>query len=63
MNNKNIELDKYYTKKKVVINCLKELNFNNYDFVIEPSAGNGAFLNEIKHKIRLVLILNPKQKI
>ena len=62
MNNKNIELDKYYTKKKVVINCLKELNFNNYDFVIEPSAGNGAFLNEIKHKNKIGFDIEPEAK-
>ena len=48
-------LDKYYTKKEVVLFCLGKLNFKKYDFIIEPSAGDGAFYDEIKftHKIGL----------
>ena len=38
-------LDKYYTKNTTVSICLEELELNEYDFIIEPSAGAGAFYN------------------
>lgn len=46
-------IDKYYTKNIVVNNCIelikKYININiNNDLIIEPSAGNGAFINNIK---------------
>ena len=53
-------LDKYYTKKEIVLFCLDKLNLNDYDFVIEPSAGNGAFYNEIKHNHKVGLDVAPE---
>tara|TARA_A100001015_G_C14863596_1_gene661352 strand:+ start:258 stop:1085 length:828 start_codon:yes stop_codon:yes gene_type:complete len=45
-------IDKYYTSKKCVENCIKlikqNLNINKDDLCIEPSAGNGSFINYIK---------------
>lgn len=45
-------IDKYYTKDiavKMCIKCMKEyLQINECDLVIEPSAGNGSFIDEIK---------------
>jgi predicted RNA methylase len=45
-------IDKFYTKKEIVILCInlvKELlNITNEDLIIEPSAGNGAFIDQIK---------------
>lgn len=45
-------IDKFYTKQEVVTFCLnnfkKFININNDDLIIEPSAGNGAFINDIK---------------
>ncbi len=46
--------DKYYTKKEVVRNCLntvKKLPYF-YDCVIEPSAGDGAFYDEIDNNLQ-----------
>lgn len=40
-------LDKFYTKEKIVKQCLSLLNLNEYDCIIEPSAGSGAFSNQI----------------
>jgi len=44
--------DKYYTNDNVVELCLKDvkkhLNINKNDLIIEPSAGNGAFIPGIK---------------
>jgi hypothetical protein len=48
-------LDKFYTKPDIVRNCLSSIDWKRWDFVIEPSAGNGSFLVEIpvSHKIGL----------
>lgn len=43
------ELDKFYTKKTIVDECLSYLKLNEYDCIIEPSAGSGAFSNEISN--------------
>ncbi len=56
MQNKGLKrnnLDKYYTKNSIVelcVNYVKNLNLINYDndLIIEPSAGNGSFIKEIK---------------
>lgn len=46
-------IDKYYTKPTIVDKCInlaiKHLKIINEDFIIEPSAGNGSFINEIKN--------------
>jgi predicted RNA methylase len=45
-------LDKFYTKSDIVIQCInsvkKYINITNNDLIIEPSAGNGAFISQIK---------------
>lgn len=46
-------IDKYYTKPNIVkqcCKCVKEQNFidKDKDVIIEPSAGNGAFIGKIK---------------
>lgn len=45
-------IDKYYTKSNVVNQCLDKIkeyiNIHENDLVIEPSAGNGAFIYGIK---------------
>jgi predicted RNA methylase len=45
-------IDKYYTKDDVVTECLnsvkKYIKIDKTDLVIEPSAGNGAFISGIK---------------
>lgn len=49
--NRNI-IDKYYTKSNIVEQCIdiikQYININKNDIIIEPSAGNGAFINKIK---------------
>lgn len=50
--NRNL-IDKFYTKKNIVIYCInlirKYLKINKYkDLIIEPSAGNGAFIPYIQ---------------
>jgi len=56
-------LDQFYTKKDVVIKCLGYLNLDEFDTIIEPSAGDGAFLNEIIHKNKIGYDIEPKSDI
>jgi len=45
-------IDKYYTKPCVVEQCIElvkqYINISNNDLIIEPSAGNGSFIENIK---------------
>jgi predicted RNA methylase len=45
-------IDKFYTKDTIVTQCIniikKNIIIENNDLIIEPSAGNGAFIKEIK---------------
>ena len=49
---KRNSIDKYYTKNNVVDLCLelvkKYIEINTNDLIIEPSAGNGSFIDGIK---------------
>ena len=37
------KLDKFYTKSSIAKLCLSQLDLSQYDFILEPSAGNGSF--------------------
>jgi hypothetical protein len=60
-------IDKYYTNDSAVNYCFDlikkniDIDYNN-DIIIEPSAGNGAFINEIKKssKNNLFIDLEPE---
>lgn len=45
-------IDKYYTKKDIVELCInsiiKYIKISKNDIIIEPSAGNGSFIENIK---------------
>ena len=45
-------IDKYYTKPSVVTQCIElvkiYINISENDLIIEPSAGNGSFIEDIK---------------
>lgn len=49
---KRNSIDKFYTKKQTAIFCCKiiseHLNITDTDLIIEPSAGNGSFIEPIK---------------
>lgn len=59
MYSSKVDLDKFYTKESVAIKCLKYLKLDDYDCVIEPSAGTGSFSNNIIHKNLLAFDLEP----
>ena len=60
MYSKKQSLDKFYTKVGVAQECLSLLNMKEYDLVIEPSAGNGSFLNCINHKNKIGMDIQPE---
>ena len=59
---KQIEFDQFYTCTQAVQRCLKEVKPQNFDCVIEPSAGNGSFVNQINHPNIIALDINPTAK-
>lgn len=57
---KKCELDKFYTNPEIVKNLLRYINLDSYDFIIEPSAGNGSFFNKIKNLNSVGLDIEPE---
>jgi hypothetical protein len=57
-------LDKFYTKKNISKMCIdlvdKEYKLETFDLIIEPSAGNGSFLEQIKHKNIIGIDISPE---
>ena len=47
-NGQKDELDRFYTLEPIVNKCLNLLSLEQYDCIIEPSAGNGSFSNKIE---------------
>jgi hypothetical protein len=56
-------LDKFYTKPEIVDKCIIELHeyykFNNFDLIIEASAGNGNFLLKLPKNKRIGIDIEP----
>jgi hypothetical protein len=53
-----IDNDKFYTKNSTAKICIDIIDFSIYDFVIEPSAGNGSFLSQIPHANKIGIIFH-----
>lgn len=43
--------DRFYTTPETVQKCLNLINFNEYDCIIEPSAGTGNFIKQFPQNI------------
>ena len=41
------ELSQYFTKQEVVEKVLQKVELDDYDLIIEPSAGDGAFFSAV----------------
>jgi len=54
-------LDQFFTNSDIVDSCISTINFNDYDIIIEPSAGDGAFYNKIIGE-KIGIDLDPKIK-
>lgn len=46
---RRIDLEKFYTKPEVAEFCVKFLDLEKYDRIIEPSAGSGSFSNLVSN--------------
>ena len=46
---KKNQFDKFYTKSSTIEECIRLLNLNEFDCIIEPSAGSGNFLQFLPH--------------
>jgi len=55
-----VSLDKFYTKEDIAIDCINKINLTEYDLVIEPSAGSGAFFNNLYIDNKIGLDLHPE---
>lgn len=55
--------DKFYTKENIVYEIEKHIDFNLYDLIIEPSAGDGAFLPIIKSYNYIALDIEPENEL
>lgn len=50
-NGQKDKFDRFYTSDSTVSTCLKLLDLNIYDCIIEPSAGTGSFLKQLPNAI------------
>ena len=57
---KKCDFDKFYTNPKVVKDLMKFIDLSSYDLIIEPSAGNGSFSNQINDYNLISLDLAPE---
>lgn len=59
-------LDKFYTIPSVSKKCIDQVadrfNLSTFDLVIEPSAGNGSFLNQIPSDNKIGLDISPEHE-
>ena len=57
-------LDKFYTNIPVAKMCIDNINslfpLSSFDVVIEPSAGNGSFINNINHFNKIGIDISPE---
>ena len=57
-----LSLEKYYTNEPTVKKCLSVISHSlkKYDYIVEPSAGNGAFLKQIQHHNKIGIDIAPE---
>lgn len=57
-------LDKFYTKRNISKICIdlvnQKFNLDKFDLIIEPSAGDGSFYEQIKHNNILGIDIEPE---
>lgn len=57
-------LDQFYTKPEIASRCLnvllKAVSFDQFDVILEPSAGKGSFSNLLPTAKRLAIDIDPK---
>jgi predicted RNA methylase len=53
------ELDKFYTKEEIAKDLISKIDMNEYDLIIDPSCGDGAFYSNIKHDNKIAIDIEP----
>lgn len=53
-------LDQFYTKPEIAKELINQLDLSKYDLIVEPSAGTGAFSNQLPPHKTLALDIDPK---
>lgn len=57
-----VYLDKFYTNKDVAQMCIDCVDIEYFDLVVEPSAGNGNFYNQINHDSKVGIDISPEHE-
>lgn len=64
MTNRTVSLEQYFTTDKLVDKCVYVIqslyDFDKFDLIVEPSAGDGAFLNRLPHQSTLAIDIEPR---
>ena len=59
-----MKLDQFYTNDNIALSCYKKLiefvDINKFDYILEPSAGKGAFYKLFDEEKRIGIDLEPK---
>jgi len=58
--NKKHTEDKFYTKKEIVKLIINNIKLDDYDLIIEPSAGDGSFINYIDKYNYIAIDISPE---
>jgi hypothetical protein len=53
------DLDKFYTKVDLVKSLISKTNFSEYDLVVDPCCGDGAFYLNINHSNKIAIDILP----
>lgn len=52
-------LDKFYTKSHLAKRLISAINLNEFDVVVDPSCGAGAFYSNMNHKCKIGIDILP----
>jgi hypothetical protein len=53
------DLDKFYTKPDLAKRLISRINLDEFDIVLDPSCGSGAFYSNINHKNKIGIDILP----
>jgi predicted RNA methylase len=53
------DLDKFYTKRELVQQLISNIDFSDFDLVVDPCCGDGAFYSQINHTNKIGIDILP----
>ncbi len=54
------DLDKFYTKREIVLGIIQKIDFSEYDLLVDPCCGDGAFFSNIKFDRKIGIDISPE---